>query len=396
MSQLPSHEPEERHGAQEPARPTSPPPRDSPASPDSARAAQPDRSGTPRSIERIRLAALVGLFVLAVLYAAYVARAILQPLVVAGLLYCLLHPVVRRLSGAGVPVALASALVVGGLAGAIGLAGYHLADPAANAIEQAPRTLRQIGRELRSIKSPAEDVSEAAEEAEKIGDVDGEESGGKVEVTVAEPGLADSVWTALQAVFAGAIATAVLLFFLLIHGERLLELVLRSIFPGIDANAEPAVHIEIERRVSVFLGTFCLENFGLATVATLLFWLLEMPNPIFWGVLGGMFNFIPYLGPLMSSGIVGLVGYAHFRDVWQSIYISGAFLALTAFEGTIVQPVVFGRSLSLNPLVIFLAVAFGMWFWGIIGALVAVPSLIVIRAVCDQFSSLKTVSALLS
>lgn len=344
--------------------------------------------------QRVQAGAQIGLFVLALLYTAHIAKGILQPLVVATLLYFLLHPIVRRAARAGMPVALASILIVGGMLGAAGTVGYQLWGPAIEWSEQAPRTLRRIGGELRVLKRPAQSVSQAAEEAEKIAAV--EDEGRNREVRIEQPGLAESVWTTLRAFLLGTVLAIALLLFLLVYGERVIVRLLAFLLPQAHRDASEEIPLAVERRVSAYLRAFCLENAGLALVATLMFWLQGMPSPALWGILGGLLNFIPYLGAVTTSSVVGLVAYATFGTIWPALSVMGSYMALTAIEGVFIQPVVLGRRLSLNPLVMLIAVALGAWLWGIVGALVAVPSLVVLEAICDRVAVLKPFAALLS
>ena len=346
------------------------------------------------SWQRIQAGSQMGIFFLALLYTAYVGASVLKPLVVAALLFLLLHPIVRWLTKAGVRAGIAASLIVSVLLGVIGFVGYRLSVPATEWSEQIPRALRQIGDELRGVKRPVEKVSQMAEEAEKIADMDGESP--KQEVVVEEPGLARSLWESLQSFMFGAALAIAFLLFLLIYGERSLQKLLIFLLPKTGSDAPAEIPIAIERRVSTYLGAFCLENIGLALVATLLFWLLGMPSPALWGCLGGVLNFVPYLGAITTSTVVGLVAYASADDIWRALTVAGSYLALSSIEGTLIQPVVLGRRLSLNPLVMLLSVTLGTWLWGIVGALVAVPCLVVVKAVCDQVSALKPLGALLT
>jgi predicted PurR-regulated permease PerM len=283
---------------------------------------------------------------------------------------------------------------VGVLLSLIGFAGYKLSVPAEEWSEQIPRALRQIGDELRGAKRPVEKVSQMAEEAEKIADIGG--GSPKQQVIVEEPGLADSLWASLQSFMFGTALAVAFLLFLLVYGERSLQKLFIFLLPKTRSDVLAEMPIAIERRVSAYLGAFCLENIGLALVATLLFWFLGMPSPALWGCLGGILNFVPYLGAITTSTLVGLVAYASADDIWRALTVGGSYLALSSIEGTLIQPVVLGRRLSLNPIVMLLSVTLGTWLWGIVGALVAVPCLVVVKTVCDQVSPLKPVGALLS
>ncbi len=344
--------------------------------------------------QRIQAGSQTGLFFLALLYTAYVGASVLKPLVVATLLFLLLHPIVRWLTKAGVPAGLSALLIVGVLLGVIGFAGYKLSVPATEWSEQIPRALRQIRDELRGVQRPVEKVSQMAEEAEKIADMG--TGSPKQQVVVEEPGLADSLWASLQSFFFGSALAIVFLVFLLVYGERSLQKLFVLLLPKTRSDAPAAIPTAIERHVSAYLGAFCLENIGLALAATLLFWFLGVPSPALWGCLGGLLNFVPYLGAITTSAVVGLVAYASADDISRALTVGGSYLALSSIEGTLIQPIVLGRRLSLNPIVMLLSVTLGTWLWGIVGALVAVPCLVVVKTVCDQVSALKPFGSLLT
>jgi len=120
--------------------------------------------------------------------------------------------------------------------------------------------------------------------------------------------------------------------------------------------------------------------------------LLGVPNPVLWGVMVGVFNFVPYLGDIASFSILSLVGLLCVDDRWRSLLVPGVFCLLTAAEGYLITPLLIGRRQRLNPVVIVLSVLFWGWMWGVLGALLAVPILIAIKTLCDRVETLRVLA----
>jgi predicted PurR-regulated permease PerM len=148
-----------------------------------------------------------------------------------------------------------------------------------------------------------------------------------------------------------------------------------------------AITGDIQRQTSRYLLTITLINAGLGVAQGIAMYFVGLPNPLLWGVMAFVLNFIPYVGALLGAGVVGLVALISFDSMTHAAVAPLVYLALTAVEGQVVTPSVLGRSLVLNPLVIFVAVMFWGWLWGVPGALMAVPLLVVLKAICDNVES---------
>jgi predicted PurR-regulated permease PerM len=117
-------------------------------------------------------------------------------------------------------------------------------------------------------------------------------------------------------------------------------------------------------------------------------YLLGVPNPLLWGVMAGIFNFIPYFGGIVSFSILAIVGLLTFDELWRALSLPGTFLILTVVEGYLITPLIVGRRMNLNPVVIVFAVLFWGWMWGVPGALLAVPILVMLKVLSDRVESL--------
>jgi predicted PurR-regulated permease PerM len=124
-------------------------------------------------------------------------------------------------------------------------------------------------------------------------------------------------------------------------------------------------------------------------------YLLDMPNPALWGAMVAVLNFVPYLGPLISLSVIGVVSLITFDTLHQALVAPLVFLAIDAIEGNVIEPMLFGRSLSLNPVAIFVALLFWGWLWGAAGILLAVPILIVTKITCQHIEALQPIAEFL-
>jgi len=155
----------------------------------------------------------------------------------------------------------------------------------------------------------------------------------------------------------------------------------RSSFDGAMTTAR--VIQQVVDSTSAYLGTITIVNIGMGLVVALILYLLGMPTPLMWGGLVAVLNFIPYLGPIASALLLGLGGLMTFGDPWRALLPAVAFVGIHLVEANFVTPMVVGKRLTINPLMILLALSFWAWVWGTTGALLAVPLLIIFRTIFD-------------
>ena len=256
---------------------------------------------------KARGVALTGLFVLAVFYTLFFARAFFLPLVLALLLNLLLAPVVAGLARLRVPQSVAAGLVVLALVGAIAGSTYMLIDPAGEWMEKAPSSLAKVERKLRRLKEPVARVNRATEEVQKLTDVDGGRQRNPQQVQVQAESLSGSLARRVGKTTGGAAVVLVLLYFLLASGDLFLRKLIR-ILPTLE-DKKRAVDIarQLERDLSRYLATVTLINLGLGLAVGGAMYLLHLPNPMLWGVMATVLNFVPYLGAIVGILVIGLV-----------------------------------------------------------------------------------------
>jgi predicted PurR-regulated permease PerM len=335
--------------------------------------------------------ALPGLLLLAILTLLYVARDLVLPIVAALILSLVFLPLVRGMKKIFIPAPLGAGLVVlsllAGLVGGI----YNLADPASEWLDKAPQSLREIDSKLRTVTGSVHNVASATAQVQDI--TEKLANGGEVkkkprEVIVKEPTIAGAFFYSAKDVTVSIISTLVLLYFLLASGDLFLRKTIAVTPRFSDKKRAVDIAQQVEAAVSRYLFTVAFINVCLGAAVALFMYLLGVPNPMLWGVMVCMLNFIPYVGDIISFSVLAVVGLLTFDQLWQSLLVPGVFYLLTAIEGYLITPIIVSRRLSLNPVVIILSVLFWGWMWGVAGALLAVPILVVMKTVCDRVDSL--------
>ncbi len=335
----------------------------------------------------VRSWALTGLLVLAVFYTAYFARSLILPLVVAFLLSFLLAPVVRFLERFRLPTPIAAGIVIIFMGGVLAGSFYELSTPAAEWLKKAPTNLRQLDSALRHVRKPVEQVGEAAKEVEQMADMNSADN--KVpKVQVKEPGLAASVLSGTKSVLVSAAVITVLLYFMLASGDLFLRKLIHVLPTMEDKKAAVAAAHQVKTDISLYLFTVVLINLGLGAVVAGAMYLLDMPNPLLWGVVATALNFVPYMGAIVGAFVFASVALTTFGEWINVVEVVGVYLSLTAVEGYFITPTLLGKALTLNPVVIFIGLILWTWVWGIPGALLSVPLLVITKILCDHIDAL--------
>jgi predicted PurR-regulated permease PerM len=340
----------------------------------------------------IRSISLTGLFLLASFYTLYFARAFLIPVVLAVLLSLLLQPIVRGLKRLGLPEGAGAALVLLAFLGTFIVAVLQLSGPAAQWLAEAPRTVPRVKAKLETVLKPVQRVSETAERVVAAADMDGNKA---LQVEVKGDSLAKVLFGGTQQFLGMAVVVIFLLFLLLASGDLFLGKLIK-VLPRL-ADKKRAVQIarETEAHVSSYLVTTTLVNAAFGAVIGVAMHFIGLPNPVLWGVVAGVTNFIPYVGAWVCSIVLAAVALIHFDSVRQALLVLLVFQVLNLLEGGVVTPRLVGARLSLNPVVIFTSVLFWGWIWGVPGAILAVPVMATVKIACDHIEGLAPVGEFL-
>jgi predicted PurR-regulated permease PerM len=340
-----------------------------------------------------RTLGVIGLFSIALGAVLYLARVVFVPLTFALMLSFLLSPLVTRLERLRLPRAVGAALLVLTLLAAGGVAATELAGPAADWIGRSPRVLQTLEHRVRPWRRPVRSVSELAERVDRMTKMD--ERKAPQEVTLEKPGILslalDTVWT----LAAGSLVTVFALYFMLLTGDVLLGRV-STWLPDLNQRGTAELITSIQRGMSRYLGTVFAINLAVGCAVALAMYLLKMPNPLLWGALATILNFVPYIGPFFGILTVGAVSLATFDNPTAAMLPPLFYLVFASIEGNVITPLILGRTCELDPLIIFVWLLFWGWLWGIPGAIVAVPLLMLIKLTCEKSLVLKPVAAFIS
>ena len=344
----------------------------------------------------LRSTALTILTVLAVFYTLYLAAGIVLPFVLAIVLNLLLAPAMRFLSHRlRVPKVLGALLLILLLFGVLAAIVLAISVPASGWIARAPESLGALQQKLAFLRGPIEAAQSGMARLQSVmGGAPGQAhmavGGGNTLSGVLSSGLSGTKFV-LGEVF----TLLLILFFLLASGDSLLRRFV-EIMPTL-ADKRRAVQIvtEIEQNVSLYLATITMMNALVGALNMLQVWALGMPNPLLWGVVAFVLNYVPILGPVTGIVVFFFVGLFVFSSLLHALIPPAIYLAIHLMEGETITPLLLARRFTLNPVMVMSSLMFWDWMWGIVGAFLSVPLLAVLKIVCDHVESLAPIGHIL-
>ncbi len=337
---------------------------------------------------------LIGIFILMSIYALYFARAFFMPVMLAFLLTLTLTPIVRFLRKRGVPEVVSATLLVVLSVFIFISAGYLLSGPVIDLINNTSAIGQQLSERLAQFRRPFERIMQIAHELEGLTETSQEPDVQKV--AVAQSGILSSAAGNILSAGTSITIIFVLSLFLLASGTMFYEKIIQSFASLSEKKRALRVVYDVEREISHYLLTVAVINAGLGTVIGLGLWGLGMPNPLVWGTMAALLNFLPYVGALITILLVSVIALISFDSFSYALLAPAFVLLCDIVEGQFVTPMVVGRRLEINAVAIFIAIAFWSWLWGFVGALMAVPLLVVVKVFCDHFDGLSHVGNFLA
>ncbi len=323
-------------------------------------------------------------------------RDLLVPVVLAVLLALVLSGIVEGLRRFRIPRGVSALVLMLLIATAVGGMLHAVGAPARQWMDSAPRVLRTIEHKTRGAQSVMRRLDALARRAGAIAGASDAAAAAPVAAPPAPPVSAVEVVESTSGVAAALLMGAALTLLLLAAGPATLARMAAPV--ATDGRAVQVVRVIEAIRVEVgrYYGALALINLLFGTATALLMWALRMPNPLLWGALAAVLNFIPYLGGATTFVIVTLVAFVSFEGFSQAIVVGTSFLVLAAIEGHIVEPVFVGRRLDLNPIVVLVALWVGAWTWGIAGMVVALPLLVATKVAAARSRNGATIVRFLS
>ncbi len=331
---------------------------------------------------------LTGIFIILSIYALFFGREFFMPVTLAFLFALTLTPIVRFLRKRGVPSVLSATLLVVVSAAAVGLGGYLLSGPVMQLITDAPQIGRTLTERIEELRGPFDRLMQVSAQIDNVTDTVNET--GVMKVAVQQPGILSQAAGTMLSFATNAAIVLVLSLFLLASGTLFYEKIVQSFATMSEKKRALRIVYDVEREVSRYLLTVAIINAALGAVIGLGLWAIGMPTPLLWGVMAALLNFLPYIGALATIVIVAAISIVSFDSMSYALVAPAFVIACNVIEGQIVTPLIVGRRLELNAVAIFIAVAFWSWLWGFIGALIAVPLLVVVKVFCDHFEELQS------
>jgi predicted PurR-regulated permease PerM len=340
----------------------------------------------------VRSIALTGLFILAVFYTIYFMRSILLPIVLALLLSYLLRPIVRGLAKLKIPLAVSAAVILIGLLVLVGYGISALATPTVAWLQKAPAGLAELQHKLRPVKNSVAQVTQATSEIEKLATTNAEAK----TVEVKRHPITETFFTRTPEFIASAVLSLILLYFLIVYDQAFIAKLVKLLPTLSDKKTAVAIAHDIESQVSRYLFTITAINACLGLAVGTAVGLLGLRNPVMWGVMVALLNFVPYLGALTGIICMTIGATLSFDSLGYALIFPAVYLAFGTLEGSFITPWIMGRSLTLNPVIILLSLTFWGWMWGIVGIILAVPILAAFKIFCAHIKPMEPLAEFLS
>jgi predicted PurR-regulated permease PerM len=340
----------------------------------------------------VRSIALTGLFILALFYTIYFMRSILLPIVLALLLSYLLRPIVRGLAKLKIPLPVGAALILIGLLALVGYGISTLATPAVGWLQKAPTGLAELQHKLLPVKKSVAQVTQATGEIEKLASTNPEIKA----VEVKRHTITEMLFMRTPEFISRAVLLLILLYFLLVYDQTFIAKLVKLLPTLSDKKTAVGIAHDIESQVSRYLFTITAINACLGVAVGTAVGLLGLANPVMWGVMVALLNFVPYLGALTGIICMTIGAVLSFDSLGYALIFPAVYLAFGTLEGSFISPWIMGRSLTLNPVIILFSLTFWGWMWGIVGIILAVPILAAFKIFCAHIKPMEPLAEFLS
>lgn len=331
-----------------------------------------------RLISALVLILGAGLF-LALPFVLSIGSVVFLPVVTAIVLTIILSPMADRLAGWGVPNILASFIALAAFIAVLLLALALILQPAVELFDRVPAMARQAAQRFSEFREQFAWISMTNKQlSELMG-----ESGTR-EVVLASPSMIQQLALATPSVVLETLLTLLMTFFMIEARVRLRQHLLldRASF-GTSIKAARAMR-EMQDRVAAYILTVAWINGCVGLVVALGAWALGVEAPVMWGGLAALLNFVPYIGPLIMTCLLALFGIGTAETALLGIIPAAAYLGLHTVEANVVTPSILGAKFTMNPVLILIALSYFSWVWGVFGALLSVPILLMLTAFFDN------------
>jgi predicted PurR-regulated permease PerM len=374
----------------------------------------PEQAGTPVVIEMpvdVRSVTLTTIAVLGGILVLQYAKPFFIPVVLGVLISYVLGPAVTSMAKRGIPRWLGAFVAIAALCGSVGYGVYSLTDEAVAIVDSMPRAVQRLQERMKAdrrrrsgdeglisrVQSAATEIDKAAATAaDPVPTASGVQ---RVQIVQPTFSASDYVWLSGRGVLSFLAQAAVVLFlvyFLLVTDDLFKRKMVKIAGPTL-TKKKISVQImdEINYQISSFLRVQVITSLIVAVATGAALWWFSVDNYVIWGLLAGVLNSIPYIGPIVVTGGLAVVTFMQFDDLARTAYVAATALAITSLEGWLLTPVLMSRASRMNPVAIFIGLLFWSWVWGVWGTILAVPMLMAIKSICDHVEDLQPIGELL-
>jgi predicted PurR-regulated permease PerM len=315
-------------------------------------------------------------FLLAVVFTLYFASVLLVPIFLAFLLYFLLIPIVKFLKrNLRIPEAFGSALVILGLLFILGYGFYYLSLQMQEWISKGPEIINTFNQRVSTLayflRKPIEFFSSFSQSIKNTLNL----SFNPKEPTSLLGIFFSNTWSFLVEFF----IMLTVLYFLMASKNFFLTKIVKILLHVKRKKEANVIVDQIEEEIWHYLFIRTMINIGVAIIVSLIFWFFNLPNPILWGILVGILEYIPFIGAAISTIIILFISVISFDNPWTMFLPTITFIIFIALEGNFLFPYLLGRTMTINQVTVVLSIFFFGWIWGFIGSFLAIPLLTTIK-----------------
>jgi predicted PurR-regulated permease PerM len=335
----------------------------------------------------IKTVCLGGLFILAVLACCNIAASIIVPAILACVLKLLFQPAMRLLERCRLPRIAGAILLMIALAGVLAILGAALAVPARNWAQKLPSDLSMLQERIDTFSAPLKPIQKVLHRAEGL---TGPSDQKIVPVMVKGGGLSDKVFAGTRSFASGLFEMILVLFFLLVSGDTFLRRLVEVLPRFRDKKRAIEISQQIERDIAAYLVTITFMNLVVGVATALVMIICRIGDPLLWGTIAFLLNYVPIVGPLIGVCLFALVGMMTFSDMEAALLPAVLYLGIHVTEGEGITPLLLARRFTLNPVIVILSLIFWYWMWGIAGAILVTPMLAIVKIISDRIEFLKS------
>jgi predicted PurR-regulated permease PerM len=315
------------------------------------------------------------------------AQVILAPVFLAITMGLMFGPVADLLEQRGVPEALSAGLVVLLFLVIIVVGGALFYQPLSEWAERIPLVWERLQAEIANWREPLAAIGALQEQVKGVLGSDD-----TVEVTVQDGSTVTGIAMLAPAILAQVGIFLVSLYFFLATRENIRIATLSLCVSRRMRWRTAHVFRDVEQKVSKYLLTISMVNVGVGVVVALLMWAIGMPSPILWGAMAAVLNYIPFVGQAFMAVVLFLVGLGTTGELVGGLLPMALYFLVNFIEGNFATPNLLGRTMTINPFMIFLSLTFWLWAWGPVGGLIAVPSLLIMYSIVTHILPTSTVA----